>query len=126
MTIGAEAKPIVWIGHGRRRVTVANPEARPLIVRAHAIAPGVPLRDLYLTRGHSLYFDGVLIPVEFLVNERSIVWDETATAVEFYHLELEDHDVLLADGAPAESYRDDGNRHLFDNPEPPRFAAANK
>ena len=125
MTIAGEAKPIAWIGHGRRVLTGKNPEARPLIVRADAIAVGVPLRDLYLTRGHSLYIDGVLIPVEYLVNEHSILWDDTASEVEFYHLELQDHDVLLADGCPAESYRDDGNRHLFDNPEPPRFAAAN-
>jgi hypothetical protein len=106
-------------------LTAANPEARPLIVRADAIAEGVPLRDLYLTRGHSLYVDGVLIPVEYLVNERTILWDSDATEVEFYHIELEDHDVLLAEGAPAESYRDDGNRQLFDNPERPVFAAAN-
>ena len=125
MTIAGEAKPIHWIGHGRRVLTGENPEARPLIVRADAIAEGMPLRDLYLTRGHSLYLDGMLIPVEFLVNERSILWDDNATEVEFYHIELEDHDVLLADGAPAESYRDDGNRTLFDNPEPPVFAAAN-
>ena len=32
-----------------------------------------------------------------------------------YHVELETHDVLLANGAPAESYRDDGNRWLFQN-----------
>ena len=125
MTIAGEAKPITWIGHGRRLLTGKNPEARPLIVRADAIAPGVPLRDLHLTRGHSLYIDGALIPVEFLVNERSILWDVEATEVEFYHIELEDHDVLLAEGCPAESYRDDGNRGLFDNREPPRFAAAN-
>ncbi len=35
--------------------------------------------------------------------------------VEFFHLELEHHDILLADGAEAESYREDGNRHLFHN-----------
>jgi hypothetical protein len=35
--------------------------------------------------------------------------------VEIFHLELETHDVLLANGAPAESYRDDGNRWLFGN-----------
>ena len=125
MTLAGEAKPITWIGHGRRILTGENPEARPLIVRADAIAVGVPLRDLYLTRGHSLYLDGVLVPVEFLVNERTILWDDGATEVEFYHIELADHDVLLAEGAPAESYRDDGNRRLFDNPEPPVFAAAN-
>jgi len=94
-------------------------------VRADALADGVPLRDLYLTRGHSLLFDDVLIPVEYLINGRSILWDETAAEVEFFHIELQDHDILLAEDATAESYRDDGNRHLFDNLDRPRFAAAN-
>ena len=35
-----------------------------------------------------------------------------------YHIELETHDVLVANGAPAESYRDDGNRWLFQNANP--------
>jgi hypothetical protein len=35
--------------------------------------------------------------------------------VKIYHVELDSHDVLLANGAPAESYRDDGNRWLFQN-----------
>jgi hypothetical protein len=51
----------------------------------------------------SLYIDGVLIPVEFLVNHRSILWDERAQEVTVCHLELYAHDVLIADGAPAES-----------------------
>ncbi|HEX3992928.1 MAG TPA: Hint domain-containing protein, partial [Acetobacteraceae bacterium] len=59
--------------------------------------------------------DGVLIPVEFLVNHRTILWDDHAQEVTFYHVELETHDVLLANGASAESYRDDGNRWLFQN-----------
>jgi hypothetical protein len=63
----------------------------------------------------TLYLDGVLIPVEFLVNHRSILWDDHAQEVALYHIELETHDVLLANGAPAESYRDDGNRWLFQN-----------
>jgi hypothetical protein len=57
----------------------------------------------------------VLIPVEFLVNHRSIVWDDRAQEVTIYHIELDTHDILLANGAPAESYRDDGNRWLFRN-----------
>jgi hypothetical protein len=68
-----------------------------------------------VTKGHSLFIEGVLIPVEFLVNHRTIVWDDRAQEVEIYHIELEQHDVLLANGAPAESYRDDGNRWLFQN-----------
>jgi hypothetical protein len=68
-----------------------------------------------VTKGHSLYIEGVLIPVEFLINHRSICWDDEAREVHLYHIELETHDVLLANGAPAESYRDDGNRWLFQN-----------
>jgi len=126
VTLGGAATPITWLGRGSRRVTPENRDVRPLIVRAGALGDGVPRRDLRVTRGHSFYLDGVLVPVEFLVNERSILWDDVATEVEFYHIELEDHDVLVAEGAPAESYRDDGNRRLFDNPERARFAAANK
>ena len=53
----------------------------------------------------------------------------TRRTVEFYHLELPHHDVLLANGAPAESYRDDGNRWLFRNTndlwgQPPKPACA--
>ena len=35
--------------------------------------------------------------------------------MEIYHIELETHDILIANGASAESYRDDGNRWLFQN-----------
>ena len=59
------------------------------------------------------------------MNGRSILFDAAAREIEFYHIELAEHEVLIAEGAPAESYRDDGNRLLFDNPDPPRFAAAN-
>jgi hypothetical protein len=68
-----------------------------------------------VTKGHSLLLNGVLIPVEFLVNHRSILWDDHAREVALYHIELATHDVLVANGAPAESYRDDGNRWLFQN-----------
>ena len=91
-------------------------------VRAGALADGVPARDLYPTRGHSLLLDGVLIPAEYLINDCSVLWDETARMVEFFHLELEHHDVLLAEGAEAESYREDGNRHLFHNTDAPVHA----
>jgi autotransporter-associated beta strand protein len=123
-TLSGKLKPITWIGHGRRLITAATQNARPLVVCRGALAKDVPKRDLRLTRGHSLYLDGMLVPVEYLVNGRSIYWDERMREVEFYHIELAQHDVLIADGAPAESYREDGNRGLFDNPDPPRFTTA--
>jgi Hint domain len=90
--------------------------ATPVIVRKGALAHNVPHLGLHITKGHSLYLDGVLIPVEFLVNHRSILWDDRAQEVTVFHLELDAHDVLVANGAAAESYRDDGNRLMFQTP----------
>ncbi len=116
LTEPGEARPITWIGKGRVLATRGRrTAATPVIVRKSALAQNVPHHDLRITKGHSLYIDGVLVPVEFLVNHRSILWDERAQEVAIYHVELATHDVLLANGAPAESYRDDGNRWLFQN-----------
>ena len=84
-------------------------------MRRGALAENIPHCDLRVTKGHSLFIDNVLIPVEYLVNHRSIIWDDRAQEVTIYHIELGTHDVLVANGAPAESYRDDGNRWLFQN-----------
>ncbi len=116
LTASGPAKPITWIGTGRVLATRGRRNAAtPVIVRKGALADTVPHRDLRVTKGHSLYLDGALIPVECLVNHRSILWDDRAQEVAIYHVELATHDVLIADGAPAESYRDDGNRWLFQN-----------
>jgi Hint domain len=109
-------RPIIWIGFGRVLATRGKPNAAtPVIIRKSAFAPNIPSNDLRVTKSHSFFFDGVLIPIEFLVNHRSILRDDQAQEVTLYHIELETHDVLLANGAPAESYRDDGNRWLFHN-----------
>jgi hypothetical protein len=119
LTQRGDARPVIWLGEGRALATRGHRSAAtPVIVRKGALADNVPFRDLRITKGHSLYLDGALIPVEFLINHRSILWDDHAQEVHLYHIELSEHDVLLADGAPAESYRDDGNRWLFQNPNP--------
>jgi hypothetical protein len=116
VTLTGAKRWIRWIGIGKVLATPARRNAAtPVIVRKNALADNVPSRDLHVTKGHSLYFDGALIPVEFLINYRTILWDDRAQEVTVYHIELETHDVLLANGAPAESYRDDGNRWLFQN-----------
>jgi hypothetical protein len=119
-------KPIVWLGFGRSLVTRRNSLARPIIVRQGALADNVPHRDLYLTHGHALYLHGVLIPVENLINHCSILWDERTRVIEYYHIELADHDVLLAEGAPAETYYDAANRAFFQNMRPGSAAAGEK
>jgi hypothetical protein len=118
-TLSRGLQPIRWIGSGRVMVPPGRRSAAtPVIVRRDALAPGVPHRDLHITKGHALYLQGAFIPAEFLVNHRSILWDDAAKEVEFYHVELNSHEVMLAEGAPAESYRDEGNRWMFANANP--------
>jgi hypothetical protein len=116
VTFGGKVRPVVWIGTGAVLATYGRRNAAtPVIVHKGALAANVPYHDMRVTKGHSFLIDDVLIPVEFLVNHRSIEWDDRAQEVKLYHIELETHDVLVANGAPAESYRDDGNRWLFHN-----------
>lgn len=82
--------------------------SRPVTVRQGALGEGVPHRDLCLTASHAVFVDGFLMPVGQLVNGTSIVF-ETAVgrdSLDFFHIELERHDVLDAEGAPCESLRD--------------------
>ncbi|HTW70722.1 MAG TPA: Hint domain-containing protein [Acetobacteraceae bacterium] len=111
-----DLRPIAWVGIGKVLATRGRRNAAtPVTVRKGALADNVPHRDLRVTKGHAFHLNDVLIPVEFLINHRSIAWDDRAQEVELYHIELESHDVLVANGAPAESYHNDGNRWLFQN-----------
>ena len=109
-------RKIAWVGKGKVLATRGRRgPATPVIIRKGALAENVPNRDLHVTKAHSFYLDDVLIPAEFLVNHKTIIWDDRAQEVEIFHIELESHDILIANGAPAESYRNDGNRWLFQN-----------
>ncbi|MDE2465806.1 MAG: Hint domain-containing protein [Alphaproteobacteria bacterium] len=80
---------------------------RPVWIKRGALADNVPSRDLCLTASHAVFFDGYLVPVGQLVNGTSIVFDTAVHAqpLEFFHIELEHHDLLDAEGAPCESMR---------------------
>jgi hypothetical protein len=116
LTASNEAREIKWIGQITARPS-RHPrphEVNPVCVRAGALGEGLPLRDLRLSPGHAVYVDGVLVPVGHLVNGATIVQEEVEQ-IRYFHIELDSHDVLLAEGLPCESYLDDGNRRSFLN-----------
>jgi hypothetical protein len=118
VTRTGEARPIKWIGRrsfGPRFIR-GNRALLPILVRAGALADGVPARDLWVSPGHALYFDDHLVKAEALINGVSIVQSEAiANWVEYFHIELDSHDILFAEGALAESYIDCDNRGQFHN-----------
>jgi hypothetical protein len=57
----------------------------------------------------------VLIPAINLVNGRTVVRDLAEDTVEYFHIELDEQGIVLADGAPAETYVNHANRMMFAN-----------
>ena len=78
-------------------------------ISAGAFGEGLPKRDLYLSPRHCVASDDVIIPVEVLINGTSIVQMDWSS-VEYFRLELEQHDLVWAEGLPAESYMYGGLR----------------
>ncbi|WP_267353427.1 MULTISPECIES: Hint domain-containing protein [unclassified Methylobacterium] len=117
VTAAGALHPIRWIGTRSYigRFANTNPAILPVCVKAGALADGIPSRDLWVSPDHALSLDGVLIPAEHLVNGSTIVKADTVESVTYWHIELDSHDVLLAEGAPAESFVDDGGRAIFHN-----------
>ena len=117
LTASGDPRPISWIGD-RRIDLERHPDpsrVQPIRIRAGAFAPGRPSRDLYLSPDHAVFHDNRLIPIRLLVNNATILPDPHARTVHYFHVELDRHDILLAENLPAESYLDTGNRVMFAN-----------
>jgi hypothetical protein len=119
-TVSGEPKPIKWIG--RMRVergsgTSWNKAVAPIRIARGAFNGDLPHSDLYVSHGHRFLINGLLIPAGDLVNGSSItrLTSMDVDVLEYLHIELASHDVILANGAPAETLDGNANRADFDN-----------
>ncbi len=87
----------------------------PIRIERNAFADNTPHHDLLLSPDHAVFVDDKLICARQLVNGTTIRQERDWTAVDYYHVELDQHAILLAEGLPAESYLDTGNRGFFAN-----------
>jgi hypothetical protein len=113
-------EPIVWVG--RRTVDCtrhpAPHTAWPVRIAADAFGPGQPRRPLLLSPDHSIYADGVLIPVKYLIDGNSIA-QEPRDRISYHHIELARHDVVLAEGLPVETLLPGSGAGVFENADGP-------
>ncbi len=122
-TADGAAAPVKWIGrrtlhaYGQRGYRFIDPLIyMPVRIKAGALGDNLPVRDLLLSPDHAVLIDDVLVEADSLVNGVSVVrqtrMPETFT---YYHVELADHALILAEGAPAETFVDNAGRMGFDN-----------
>ena len=112
--------PIKWIGRqhfGKRRSALWFEGIHPIRVSRSALADNVPHADLYLSPMHAVLVDDVLIEVKDLVNGTSITRavPEGMSNIEYFHIELETHEVIFAEGALVETLLVTHGRESFSN-----------
>jgi hypothetical protein len=84
--------------------------------RAGALGEGTPTADLRVSSDHAIAIDGYLVCAQALINGTTITRMPNPPAqLDYYHLELDAHRLIFANGTPVESFVDDVTRRGFDN-----------
>jgi len=116
-TIGGGLRAVRWVGSRTVDLRTHSRPASvwPVCITANALADGRPARDVFLSPDHALFLHGQLVPVKLLVNSATIRRERNCLAVTYFHIELDRHDVVIAENIPLETYLDTGNRNMFEN-----------
>lgn len=115
LTADGPAVEVRWIG--RQTVVKRFAGEKAQLVRIASGALGNH-SELFVTGDHGMVLDGYVVNASALVNGGSIDWvplSETPERFTVYHVETEAHEVILANGAPAETFVDYATRRTFDN-----------
>ncbi len=121
-TASGALRPIKWIGRRSYagRFVMGRKDILPICFKGGSLADNVPERDLWISPQHAMYFasanhGGVLIEAKDLINGTSIVQPADTERVDYFHIELDTHDVIVAEGALSETFIDDDSRGIFHN-----------
>jgi hypothetical protein len=90
----------------------------PVRFAAGSLGNGLPTADLTVTADHGMLVEGVICHAGALVNGTTITrvpLAELGKSYTVYHIETEAHEIILTNGAPAETFIDNVSRRSFDN-----------
>jgi hypothetical protein len=116
-THDGRAMPVRWLGRQTVCTLFADKlRTLPIRIAAGALGDNMPARDLLVSPDHALFLDGVLVQAGALVNGLTITRETKVPAFfTYYHVELADHSLMLAENTPAETFIDNVDRMAFDN-----------
>jgi autotransporter passenger strand-loop-strand repeat protein len=111
---------IRWIGRQTYAAEAIREDREqiPVHLRPGSLGDRLPVRDLYVSPGHSMLVNGTLILAKSLVNGVTITQDWMPGTVDYYQLDLGTHDCVIAEGTWSETFADgEGLRDRFHNAE---------
>ena len=116
-TADGRTVPVAWLGIQTVSRQFSDPlRVWPIRVKAGALDENVPSRDLLISPDHAILVDGALVQAGALVNGTSITREDRLPAkFTYYHVETDDHSLILAHNVPAETFVDNVDRLGFDN-----------
>ena len=115
-TASGDVRPVKWVGIQPVSLHFASRErTMPVLIKAGALGENLPKRDLIVSPGHAMLIDGVLCNASALINGTTIVRHDPGADFNYYHVELDSHDLLISEGAPSESYLCTMDRNKFSN-----------
>ncbi|MBR0657472.1 Hint domain-containing protein, partial [Plastoroseomonas arctica] len=117
LTAEGDVRPIRWMGRQTVSTLFGDPlRVLPVRILAGALGEGVPARDLLLSPDHAVLVEGILVQAGALVNGTTILRQfDVPEVFTYHHIELQAHELVLAEGAPAETFVDNIDRLGFDN-----------
>ena len=118
ITNSGEHLPIKWIGIQTKVLSeIQDPiTTLPVKISKDAIEMGIPSQELHVSPNHAVYIEGLLINAGALVNDINIIQYSPSETFKYYHIELDSHELIIADGLPSESYLPQNEkRSSFDN-----------
>ena len=116
-TLDRGARPVRWVG--RRTVSVAEqlaaPRLRPVRIRADALGPGLPTRDLVVSPQHRVLARGpivarmfgapeILLPAKALLGAPGVEREPPRRDIAYVHICLDGHQVIWAEDALTETF----------------------
>ncbi len=114
--VDGRAVAVRWVGKQTVAPRFADELRLPVRVKAGALGENVPCNDLRVSPDHALLIDGALVHAGAIVNGTSIVREKSVPAMfTYFHIEAEDHALILAENTPAETFVDNVDRRRFDN-----------
>lgn len=121
-TMDGCAVPVRWVAQQTLRASAVNMTQAggraPVRICKGALGDGLPHADLDVSEDHGMVLEGMIVNAAALVDGDTIRFlsaAEMPPTLRYFHVELDAHEIILANGAATEPFVDYVGRHAFDN-----------